>query len=217
MFPSALILSVRSVVGLGGRRLAGSDPGFGRRGFLLHLAGVGKALARLLPVLMGLGLGDGHPVHRHGSAGPQTGLGLSDFQLNLRRRRRETSPQSRSEPWQKPSRMDLTGSFIPVPSFPRPSPFFQPIFSSIFRPLLTSLISLFSNSKDICVEQWLSGSGMVRSVRARTRGQKLERRLAGRLLHFPPFAVETLLGLCTLDSSLIWSLRTPCSASTNSS
>lgn len=37
---------------------------------------------------------------------------------------------------------DLTGFFIPVPSLPSPSPFFQPIFSSIFRPLLTSLISL---------------------------------------------------------------------------
>lgn len=36
----------------------------------------------------------------------------------------------------------LTGSFIPVPSLPSPSPFFQPIFSNIFRPLLTSLISL---------------------------------------------------------------------------
>lgn len=36
----------------------------------------------------------------------------------------------------------LTGSFIPVPSLPSPSPFFQPIFSNIFRPLLTWLISL---------------------------------------------------------------------------
>ena len=36
----------------------------------------------------------------------------------------------------------LTGSFIPFPCLPSPSPRFQPIFSNIFRPLLTSLISL---------------------------------------------------------------------------
>lgn len=84
----------------------------------------------------------------------------------------------------------LTGSFIPVPSLPSPSPFFQPIFSNILRPLLTSLISLWEE-KHKTLNIYICYFNSLATVKddMLTREQKQVHHLVGKHLGCPPSVV----------------------------
>lgn len=187
------------------------DPGFvwlvlrcfGRQ--CVGLARVCKSLARLLPVLLGLRADHGDGVQRHGSSSPQTWLRLSDFQFNLWEKRKPLNQIRRLVHFTCTRRISpgcLTGSFIPVPSLPSPSPFFQPIFSNILRPLLTSLISLWEE-KHKALSIYVSDLHSLASVKDNmlTRERKQAHRLVGKGPGCPPPVAETLPGPCILSSS----------------
>lgn len=97
----------------------------------------------------------------------------------------------------------VTGSFIPAPSLPSPSPRFQPIFSSICLPLFSSPISLYKNKQwekaQVCenifhfvMQERYCSTDQFTGVnvwpnRLRTHEQKQEHRLSGT---FPRFRLS---------------------------
>lgn len=117
----------------------------------VSLAGVREAFPCTFPVPLGFVSGKCGVFYRHGSSRSKTRLCLAHMKLNLRHTQKGSECKSRALMYmtlrKQMRRNYITGSFIPAPSLPRPSPRFQPIFSSIRLPLFSSPISLYTHSE----------------------------------------------------------------------